>query len=104
MLIGKVMGSVVATRKDEALEGLKLLLVQNIDRSGRASGASVVCVDSVGAGEGEIVLFAGGSSARQTELTKNRPVDHVIMAIVDEMSLEGRAFYQKDHGFADAVA
>jgi microcompartment protein CcmK/EutM len=99
MLIGKVVGSVVSTRKDEELTGLKLLLVQGVDRKGSFVGQSVVCVDSVGAGEGEVVLFAGGSSARQTEVTKNRPVDHVIMAIVDEMSFEGQAFYRKDNGF-----
>lgn len=99
MLIGKVIGSVVSTRKDEELVGLKLLLVQNVDKKGHLIGQAVVCVDSVGAGEGEVVLYAGGSSARQTEVTKNRPVDHVIMAIVDEMTMEGQHFYQKEHGF-----
>lgn len=99
MLIGKVIGSVVSTRKDEELIGLKLLLVQSVDKKGQFVGQTVVCVDSVGAGEGEVVLFAGGSSARQTEVTKNRPVDHVVMAIVDEMTMEGRTFYQKEHGF-----
>ena len=99
MLIGKVMGSVVSTRKDEELVGLRLMLVQTVDKAGQPGSQTVVCVDSVGAGEGEVVLFAGGSSARQTEVTKNRPVDHVIMAIVDEMTIEGRAFYQKERGF-----
>jgi|SRR5688572_7261742 len=99
MLIGKVIGSVVSSRKDEELVGLKLLLVQNVDKTGHFVGQTVVCVDSVGAGEGEVVLFAGGSSARQTEVTKNRPVDHVIMAIVDEMTMDGNAFYQKERGF-----
>lgn len=99
MLVGKVIGSVISTRKDEELIGLKLLLVQNVDKKGQHVGQAVVCVDSVGAGEGEVVLYAGGSSARQTEVTKNRPVDHVIMAIVDEMTTEGERFYQKEHGF-----
>jgi len=99
MLIGKVIGNVVSSRKDEELVGLRLLLVQGVDKKGDLSGQTVVCVDSVGAGEGEVVLFAGGSSARQTEVTKNRPVDHVIMAIVDEMTMEGKSFYRKEHGF-----
>ena len=99
MLIAKVIGSVVSTRKDEELVGLKLLLVQGIDRKGQLFGAPVVCVDSVGAGEGEVILFAAGSSARQTEVTKNRPVDHVIMAIVDEMTMDGNRFYKKEDGF-----
>lgn len=99
MLIGKVIGNVVSTKKDEELVGLRLLLVQSVDKKGQAAGQTVVCVDSVGAGEGEVVLFAGGSSARQTEVTKNRPVDHVIMAIVDEMTMEGQPFYRKEHGF-----
>jgi len=99
MLIGRVIGNVVSTKKDEELVGLRLLLVQGVDKQGQTAGQMVVCADSVGAGEGEVVLFAGGSSARQTEVTKNRPVDHVIMAIVDEVTIEGRTFYRKEHGF-----
>ncbi len=95
MLMGQVIGTVVASRKDEELEGLKLLVVKGVDLDGKLSGAVVVCVDSVGAGVGELVLYAAGSSARQTSVTKNRPVDHVIMAIVDEVTAEGRTRYQK---------
>lgn len=96
MLLGQVIGTVVATRKDEELEGLTLLLVKGTSLDGQINGPVVVCVDAVGAGVGELVLYAAGSSARQTAVTKNRPVDHVIMAIVDEVTVEGKVRYQKD--------
>ena len=95
MLLGKVLGTVVSTSKDEELEGMKFLLVQAASQAGQPSGATVVCVDAVGAGVGEIVLYASGSSARQTRITQNRPVDHVIMAIVDEIYADGSVTYQK---------
>ena len=97
MLLGQVVGTVVATRKDEELEGLKLLVVKGVDIDGKLTGTTVVAVDSVGAGVGELVLYAAGSSARQTAVTKNRPVDHVIMAIVDEISVGGKTRFKKDH-------
>jgi microcompartment protein CcmK/EutM len=84
MKMGRVVGSVVATRKDEKLEGLKLLLVTDLDMDLALEKGYVVAVDAVGAGAGEVVLYATGSSARQTGLTDGRPVDAVIMAIVDE--------------------
>ena len=95
MQLGQVVGTVVATRKDEELEGLKLLLVKGCDEAGQLKGPVLVCVDAVGAGVGEVVLYAAGSSARQTAITKNRPVDHVIMAIVDTISDQGRVTYDK---------
>ena len=88
MTLGKVIGTVWATRKDEQLRGMKLQLVREIDADGTEKSRMVVAVDSVGAGVGEIVLFAQGSSARQTELTQNKPVDAVITAIVDKMDFE----------------
>ncbi|HET6340708.1 MAG TPA: EutN/CcmL family microcompartment protein [Gemmatimonadota bacterium] len=84
MKMGRVVGSVVATRKDEKLEGLKLLLVRDLDVDLAPEKGYMVAVDAVGAGAGEVVLYATGSSARQTGLTDGRPVDAVIMAIVDE--------------------
>jgi microcompartment protein CcmK/EutM len=84
MKMGRVVGSVVATRKDEKLEGLKLLLVRDLDLDLALEKGYVVAVDAVGAGAGEVVLYAAGSSARQTGLTDGRPVDAVIMAIVDQ--------------------
>ncbi|HAY35944.1 MAG: EutN/CcmL family microcompartment protein [Bacteroidetes Order II. Incertae sedis bacterium] len=88
MILGKVIGTVWATRKDEQLRGLKLQLVREIEADGSDKSRVVVAVDSVGAGVGEVVLFVQGSSARQTELTKNKPVDAVITAIVDKMDVD----------------
>lgn len=95
MLLGKVVGTVVSTNKEEELSGLKLLLVRGADAEGKAVGGLVVAIDAVGAGLGEIVLYASGSSARQTRVTKDRPVDATIMAIVDSIEHEGRKTYTK---------
>ncbi len=95
MKLGKVIGTVVATRKDEKLEGLQLFVVQDIAPDLKAKDSFVVAVDSVGAGVGEVVLYASGSSARQTSSTDSRPVDAVIMAIVDMVDVAGAVAYQK---------
>ena len=95
MKLGKVIGTVVATRKDEKLEGLQLFVVQDIAPDLKAKDSFVVAVDSVGAGVGEVVLYASGSSARQTSSTDSRPVDAVIMAIVDTVDVAGAVAYQK---------
>lgn len=95
MEIGKVIGTVVATKKDEKLEGMKLQIVKNVDLDGAPLSSFVIAVDSVGAGVGEIVLVAKGSSARQTDVTKEKPVDAVIMAIVDELEIDGKVCYVK---------
>ena len=96
MLIGKVMGTVVASPKEEELLGLKFLAVAPIDlRTGAVKDGGVVAVDAVGAGAGEVVLYASGSSARQTEITRNRPGDATIMAIVDEFEVGGEFLYRK---------
>lgn len=96
MIIGKVVGTCVATVKDSKLEGLKMLLVQPVTPKIESQGAMVVAIDSVGAGIGEVVLFAAGSSARQTEATNNKPVDAVIMAIVDTLEVNNELTFQKD--------
>ncbi|MSQ84445.1 MAG: ethanolamine utilization protein EutN [Myxococcales bacterium] len=95
MLLGKVVGTVVATRKEPELVGLRLLLVRELDSAYAATGKLIVAVDAVGAGDGEVVLFAAGSSARLTSATKDRPVDHVIMAIVDSVEVEGSTVFEK---------
>lgn len=95
MLIGKVVGSVVSTRKDEKLEGRKLLVVQVHNQANVPVDQYVVAVDSVQAGPGDMVLYATGSSARQTDLTQDRPVDAVIMAVVDSWDLGGDNVYEK---------
>lgn len=96
MILGKVVGTVVASRKEPSLEGLKLLLVRACDVDGTTSGGVVVCADAVGAGMGEVVLYCSGSSARQTEVTNNRPVDATIMAIVDQLEVGGELRYVKE--------
>jgi len=98
MILGRVVGTVVASRKEPAIEGLKLLLVHSCDVDGKLepNGAQVVAADAVGAGVGEVVLYASGSSARQTEMTNNRPVDATIMAIVDTVEAGGEQRYRKD--------
>ncbi len=87
MILGKVVGTVWATRKDEQLVGMKLQIVREVDLESRPKDGFVIAVDSVGAGVGEIVLVAQGSSARQTQLTHNKPVDAVITAIVDKLDV-----------------
>ncbi|MFG0318827.1 MAG: EutN/CcmL family microcompartment protein [Planctomycetota bacterium JB042] len=95
MLIGEVVGTVVATRKDEKLTGLKFQVVREVDERNVPTGKYVVAVDAVGAGRGDRVLFASGSSARQTTLTDGRPADAVIMAIVDSWDVEGEAIWSE---------
>ncbi len=87
MVLGKVIGNVWATRKDEKLTGVTLLIVRSIDLQGKEKDAFVIAADSVGAGVGETVLYCTGSSARYTETSKDRPVDAVIMAIVDKIEV-----------------
>ena len=95
MLIGKVVGTVVSTRKDPKIEGLKFMLVRQADVDLRETGAYVVAADAVGAGMGEYVLYATGSSARQTVVTDKRPIDAVIMAIIDQWEIGGVLKYHK---------
>jgi len=96
MLMGKVVGTVVSTRKDEKLGGLRFLVVRELDENMRETGKMVVAADSVQAGVGEVVLYATGSAARQTEFSHERPVDAIIMAIVDELEVGGEKLYVKD--------
>jgi microcompartment protein CcmK/EutM len=95
MLLARVAGTVVASRKEPLMEGLKLLLLRQLDVDDRETGGYVVAVDAVGAGVGEVVLFASGSSARQTAATRDRPCDAVVMAIVDTWEVGGTAAYTK---------
>lgn len=93
MKLGRVVGTVVSTRKDPSLASLKLLVVENLTTGLEKEGGYVIAVDSVGSGVGEVILYATGSSARQTAVTKDRPVDAVIMAIVDSFDVEGRSVH-----------
>lgn len=95
MLLGRVAGTVVSSRKEPMIEGWKLLLVRQLDADNHEVSGYVVAADAVGAGVGEVVLYATGSSARQTEITRDRPCDAVIMAIVDTWEVGGREMYRK---------
>jgi microcompartment protein CcmK/EutM len=88
LTLGRVIGTVWATRKDESLVGLKFMIVRSIDLDYKEKDQFTIAVDSVQAGIGDIVLIASGSSARQTVITKNRPIDAVIMAVVDKLDIE----------------
>ena len=87
MVLGKVVGTVWATRKDDELVGMKFQIVKHVDLQYKAKDTFVVAVDTVQAGVGDVVLVTSGSSARQTESTKNKPVDAVIIAIVDKLDV-----------------
>jgi microcompartment protein CcmK/EutM len=95
MQLGRVVGAVVSTRKSENIQGLKLLLVQQLSHGGSALKNYVVAVDVVQAGTGDVVLYSEGSSCRQTAPTDKRPVDGVVMAIVDTWEIEGKEIYSK---------
>jgi microcompartment protein CcmK/EutM len=90
MIFAKVIGSVVAERKDENLTGVKLLLCREVDHTGKPMKTYHVAVDAVQAGEGDMVLVACGSSARMTETTRNIPTDAVVMAIIDDVDYPER--------------
>jgi microcompartment protein CcmK/EutM len=95
MQLARVVGTVVATRKEESMQGIKLLVVRPLDEEGRESGNAIVSADAVGAGPGEVVLIAAGSSARQTVITDKRPVDSVVLAIVDSWYVGNAVKYKK---------
>ncbi len=95
MLIAKVIGTTVSTIKDEKLVSKKLLIVRQTDEAGNPAGKPFVAVDTVDAGIGDLVLTAAGSSARQTNITKDTPVDAVIMAVIDSLEVDGKVVFRK---------
>ena len=95
MLIARVVGTTVATIKDEKLTGHKLLICCPADETGKLTGKPYVAIDTLDAGTGDLVLTAAGSSARQTTITKDRPVDAVIMAIIDTLEVGGTLTFDK---------
>lgn len=95
MLLGRVTGTVVASQKEPLMEGLTFLVVRQLDVDNTETGSYVVAVNAIGAGVGEVVMYASGSSARQTQVTQNRPCDAVVMAIVDTWEVDGETVYTK---------
>ena len=87
MFMGKVVGTVWATRKDEELVGMKFQIVKHVGLDYKVKDTFVIAVDTVQAGVGDVVLVCSGSSARLTAQTKNKPVDAVIMAVVDTIDI-----------------
>ncbi len=99
MQIARVKGNVVSTNKTEKLYGLKLLIVVPIDlASFEEKGQPVVAIDTVGAGEGEVVMLCSGSSSRQTALTENKPSDMAIVGIIDSIEMNGNQVFRKYDG------
>ena len=96
MILAQVVGTVVSTRKDIGLSGLKLLVVRELDEAMTPKGNLVVAADAVGAGRDEVVLVAAGSSARLTEATREKPVAAVIVGIVDSVEESGKNVYEKN--------
>ena len=95
MQLGRVTGTLVSSRKEPLMEGMKFLVVRQINADSSDTDSYVVAVDVVGAGVGEVVMYASGSSARQTERTRDKPCDAVIMAIVDTWEVDGETVYVK---------
>jgi microcompartment protein CcmK/EutM len=95
MLIARVIGTTVSTIKDEKLAARKLLIMRQTDETGSPVGKPYVAVDTVDAGIGDLVLTCAGSSARQTAITKDTPVDAVIMAVIDSLEVEGKVVFRK---------
>lgn len=103
MLIGRVRGTVVSTHKAEALVGAKLLIVQPVDLTTmELKDDYVICVDDIGAGDGDIVMCAYGSSARQTDSSKQFASDFSIHAIVDHLTIKDKKTYEKSKDAYDA--
>ena len=95
MLLGRVTGTVVASQKEPHMDGFTFLLVRQIGIDNQDGGGYVVAVDAVGACVGEVVMYASGSSARQTGITRDRPCDAVVMAIVDTWDVDGTTVFVK---------
>jgi len=96
MKLGRIVGTVVSTTKDEKVDGLKLYIVRDLTMKMTGKDSFVVAADSVGAGVGEVVLYASGSSARQTKSTDGRPIDACVMAIVDQIDIDNVLVFNKE--------
>jgi ethanolamine utilization protein EutN len=88
MILARVAGTIVATRKDPRLEGFKLLIIKPVAPDGKEESGYVIAVDTVQAGSGDLVIMVSGSSARMADGCKDKPVDASIVAIVDTVSLD----------------
>ena len=95
MQLAKIIGKVISTRKEGNVQGLKILVARYLDEELRELPKTAACIDSVGAGEGDVVLLCSSSSARMTRLTKGVSTDNTIVGIVDTISMGGDSIYVK---------
>ena len=95
MILAKVLGNIISTVKVDGIKGSKYMIVTPSTPSGEAGKETLVALDLVGSSTGELVLVSQGSSVRQTEYTKDKPVDAVIMGIVDIVEEEGKVVFRK---------
>ncbi len=95
MILARVSGTLVATRRSDDVPAARYLLITSTDSRGVDGGSTLVALDTVGAGTGEIVLVAQGSSARQTKASDKKAIDAVIIGIVDQVDQEGTVTYKK---------
>jgi len=95
MIFGKIIGTVVSAQIDDGIKGRKCLLVQTCNYKAQEKNDCLVALDLVGAGVGEVVILSQGSSARQTEMTFKKPVDAVIIGIVDMVEKDNQIAYKK---------
>ncbi|RKX76636.1 MAG: ethanolamine utilization protein EutN [Spirochaetes bacterium] len=95
MIFGKVAGTIVSTQRSDQIEGAKYLLVELCDQKGNGKKSYLVALDPLQAGEGEMVILSQGSSCRQTQLTYQKPIDTLIVGIVDMVEERGQVAYRK---------
>ncbi len=95
MILGMVVGTVVSTRRADRIEAIRYLLVDPCDQRGTRKNDLLVALDLIGANYGELVLVCQGSPARQTPITDDRPIDALIVAIVDLIDEKGEIVYKK---------
>jgi ethanolamine utilization protein EutN len=97
MIVGKVVGNIVCTQKDKSLNGQKMLIVQPVNlKTLKEEGAALVALDATGAGQGELVLVVGGSSARLASNYEKIAVDQAIIGILDSIDIQGESIYRKE--------
>jgi microcompartment protein CcmK/EutM len=95
MILGMVVGTVVSNKRADQIEAARYLLIDQCDQQGTGKKDFLVALDLIGAGYGEMVLLSQGSAARQTTITDNRPMDAVIVGIVDLIDESGKVVYKK---------
>ncbi len=98
MKLGKVIGNLVSTKKEGNLDGLRILIVTYLDENMIDTKKTAACVDTVNAGDGDIVLLCSSSSARITRMTRNSAVDNITVAIIESISFNNRYISRKENG------